>query len=229
MNQALQQGFTTVSQRIREAAGKAGRDPAELRLVAVSKRHPASALSAMAALGQRDFGENYIDEALAKQAEADPQHALCWHFIGALQSNKTRQAAEHFDWVQTVDRLKIARRLSEQRPDGLAALNILLQVNVSDEASKAGCRMDQVQALAESCAVMPRLRLRGLMAIPAALDDIEAQRQQIRPLFALWQRLRQQGHELDTLSVGMTDDLEAAVAEGSTMLRVGTALFGPRP
>lgn len=229
MNQALQQGFTTVRQRMSEAASKAGRDPGELRLVAVSKRHPASAVSALAALGQRDFGENYIDEALAKQAEADPQHMLCWHFIGALQSNKTRQAAEHFDWVQTVDRLKIARRLSEQRPDALAPLNILLQVNVSEEASKAGCSRDQVQALAEACADLPRLRLRGLMAIPAALDDHAAQRQQIRPLFALWQQLRQQGHELDTLSVGMTDDLEAAVAEGSTMLRVGTALFGPRP
>jgi hypothetical protein len=229
MEPSLQHRLEQVRQRLCEAAKASQRDAGEVQLVAVSKRHPAAAVSEMAGLGQHHFGENYIDEAVSKIPQADPDHRLVWHFIGHLQSNKTRLAAEHFDWVQTVERLKIARRLHDQRPQPLPPLNVLIQVNVSDEASKSGCQLDQVEALAEQVVAMDRLCLRGLMAIPAALEDAQAQREQLKPLNDLFQRLQHRYPQMDTLSMGMTDDLEAAVAEGSTMLRIGTALFGPRP
>lgn len=213
-----------VRARIREAAQACGRDPEQVRLLAVSKTHPAAAIRAAYACGQVDFGENYLQEALAKQQEL-ADLPLRWHFIGPIQSNKTRAIATHFDWVHSVDRLKIAQRLAEQRPEELPPLNICLQVNVSGEASKSGCAPEELPALAEGAAQLPRLKLRGLMAIPEPTDDVAAQR-------AAFARLRelQAGlpYELDTLSMGMSHDLESAIAEGATWVRIGTAVFGAR-
>ncbi|HLV19159.1 MAG TPA: YggS family pyridoxal phosphate-dependent enzyme [Pseudomonas sp.] len=213
-----------VRARIREAAQACGRDPEQVRLLAVSKTHPAAAIRAAYACGQVDFGENYLQEALAKQQEL-ADLPLRWHFIGPIQSNKTRAIATHFDWVHSVDRLKIAQRLAEQRPEELPPLNICLQVNVSGEASKSGCAPEELPALAEAAAQLPRLKLRGLMAIPEPTDDVAAQR-------AAFARLRelQAGlpYELDTLSMGMSHDLESAIAEGATWVRIGTAVFGAR-
>lgn len=213
-----------VRARIREAAQACGRDPEQVRLLAVSKTHPAAAIRAAYACGQVDFGENYLQEALAKQQEL-ADLPLRWHFIGPIQSNKTRAIATHFDWVHSVDRLKIAQRLAEQRPEELPPLNICLQVNVSGEASKSGCTPEELPALAEAAAQLPRLKLRGLMAIPEPTDDVAAQR-------AAFARLRelQAGlpYELDTLSMGMSHDLESAIAEGATWVRIGTAVFGAR-
>lgn len=213
-----------VTGRIVAAARAAGRDPAEIRLVAVSKTFAPDAVRELASTGHLDFGENYVQEALDKiGALADLP--LTWHFIGPIQSNKTRAIAEHFHWVHSVDRLKIAERLSAQRPPGLPALEICLQVNVSGEASKSGVAPDEVAALAAAVMQLPRLRLRGLMAIPEPTDDISLQRERFR-------RLRESrdaiGLPLDTLSMGMSDDLESAVAEGATILRVGRAIFGAR-
>ena len=213
-----------VRARIREAAQACGRDPEQVRLLAVSKTHPAAAIRAAYACGQVDFGENYLQEALAKQQEL-ADLPLRWHFIGPIQSNKTRAIATHFDWVHSVDRLKIAQRLAEQRPEELPPLNICLQVNISGEASKSGCAPEELPALAEAAAQLPRLKLRGLMAIPEPTDDVAAQR-------AAFARLRelQAGlpYELDTLSMGMSHDLESAIAEGATWVRIGTAVFGAR-
>ena len=182
-----------------------------------------------AAAGQRDFGENYVQEALDKIAAlADLRHGLRWHLIGPLQSNKTRAVAEAFDWVHSVDRLKIAQRLSDQRPAGLPPLNVCLQVNISGEASKSGVLPAEVPTLAAAVATLPQLRLRGLMSIPEPAADRKAQLVPHRALRALWQQLRDEGLALDTLSMGMSADLEAAIAEGSTMVRVGTAIFGER-
>ena len=213
-----------VAERIREAAQAVQRDPASVGLLAVSKTQPAEAIREACAAGLRDFGENYLQEALDKQAQlADlPLH---WHFIGPIQSNKTRAIAEHFDWVHSVDRLKIAQRLSEQRPDSLPPLNICLQVNVSGEASKSGCAPQDVAELARTIAVLPRLRLRGLMTIPEPTDDPAEQRAAFTRLRELQQGL---ALDLDTLSMGMSQDLEAAIAEGATWVRIGTALFGAR-
>jgi pyridoxal phosphate enzyme (YggS family) len=213
-----------VRARIREAAQACGRDPEQVRLLAVSKTHPAAAIRAAYACGQVDFGENYLQEALAKQQEL-ADLPLRWHFIGPIQSNKTRAIATHFDWVHSVDRLKIAQRLAEQRPEELPPLNICLQVNVSGEASKSGCAPEELPALAEAAAQLPRLKLRGLMAIPEPTDDVAAQR-------AAFARLRElqagRPYELDTLSMGMSHDLESAIAEGATWVRIGTAVFGAR-
>ena len=213
-----------VATRIREAAQAVARDPDEVRLLAVSKTQPAAAIREASRAGVRDFGENYLQEALEKQAELTDL-SLTWHFIGPIQSNKTKAIAEHFDWVHSVDRLKIAQRLSDQRPEPLPPLNICLQVNVSGEASKSGCEPQDVPALAQAIAALPRLRLRGLMTIPEPTDDPAEQR-------AAFARLRQLQNELDleldTLSMGMSQDLEAAIAEGATWVRIGTALFGAR-
>ncbi len=213
-----------VATRIREAAQAAGRTPAEVRLLAVSKTQPADAIRQASEAGLHDFGENYLQEALEKQA-ALSDLPLTWHFIGPIQSNKTKSIAEHFDWVHSVDRLKIAQRLSDQRPESLSPLNICLQVNVSGEASKSGCEPQDVPVLAQAISALPRLRLRGLMAIPEPTDDPAEQR-------AAFARLRQLQQSLDlgldTLSMGMSQDLEAAIAEGATWVRVGTALFGAR-
>ncbi|CAM3759964.1 YggS family pyridoxal phosphate-dependent enzyme [Pseudomonas wadenswilerensis] len=216
--------LSTLAARIRAAALAAGREPSAVQLLAVSKTKPAAAVREAFAAGVRDVGENYLQEALNKQGELTDL-PLTWHFIGPIQSNKTRAIAEHFDWVHSVDRLKIAQRLSEQRPEHLAALNICLQVNVSGEASKSGCTPEELPALASAIAALPRLRLRGLMAIPEPTDDETAQ-------LAAFARVRQLqaslGLELDTLSMGMSHDLEAAIAQGATWVRIGTALFGAR-
>jgi hypothetical protein len=216
-----------VRERIAAACAQAGRDAASVRLLAVSKTWPAEAVRAAVACGQRAFGESYMQEAVAKIAElADP--ALEWHFIGPLQSNKTRPAAEHFAWVHSVERLKIAERLSGQRPAGMPPLQVCLQVNVSGEASKSGCAPDEVPALAAAIARLPGLRLRGLMTIPEPTDDTALQRRRFACLRKLFDTLNAGGMKLDTLSMGMSDDLEAAVAEGATIVRIGTAIFGAR-
>jgi pyridoxal phosphate enzyme (YggS family) len=216
--------LSTLADRIRSAAQAAGRDPGQVRLLAVSKTKPAAAIREVYAAGVRDVGENYLQEALAKQLELTDL-PLTWHFIGPIQSNKTRAIAEHFDWVHSVDRLKIAQRLSEQRPAGLPALNVCVQVNVSGEASKSGCNPDELPAMAQAIAALPHLKLRGLMAIPEPTDDPAAQA-------AAFARVRQLQDSLnlglDTLSMGMSHDLEAAIAQGATWVRIGTALFGAR-
>ncbi|CAH2794866.1 MAG: Pyridoxal phosphate-containing protein YggS [uncultured Paraburkholderia sp.] len=218
-----------VQQRIAMAAHVAGRDARSIALLAVSKTFPAEDVRAAHAAGQRAFGENYVQEALTKiEALADLRASLEWHFIGPLQSNKTRPVAEHFDWVHSVDRLKIAQRLSEQRPDHLPPLNVCLQVNISGEASKSGVSVDEAVQVARDIAALPRLRLRGLMAIPEPAGGIDEQRVPHRRLRELFERLRSDGLPLDTLSMGMSSDLEAAVLEGATIVRVGTAIFGAR-
>jgi pyridoxal phosphate enzyme (YggS family) len=218
-----------VQQRIAMAAHVAGRDARSVALLAVSKTFPAEDVRAAHAAGQRAFGENYVQEAVTKvEALADLRKTLEWHFIGPLQSNKTRPVAENFDWVHSVDRLKIAQRLSEQRPDDLAPLNVCLQVNISGEASKSGVSVAEAVEVAREIAALPRLRLRGLMAIPEPAGNLDEQRVPHRRLRELFERLREGGLELDTLSMGMSSDLEAAVLEGATMVRVGTAIFGAR-
>lgn len=219
--------LAAVHARIAAAAASAGRDPASVRLVAVSKAQPAAAVAAARDAGQVEFGENYLQDALPKLA-ALAGRGLCWHFIGQLQSNKTRSVAEHFDWVHTLDRESIARRLSEQRPASFPPLEVCLQMNVSGEASKGGVAPGRLPALAAAVAALPRIRLRGLMAIPAAAKDGEAQRAPFRKLRQLLESLNAEGHRLDTLSMGMSEDLEAAVMEGATLVRIGTAVFGPR-
>lgn len=220
----IAENIAKVGARIRRAAEAVQRDSQGISLLAVSKTKPAAALREAYAAGQRDFGENYLQEALDKQREL-ADLPLTWHFIGPIQSNKTKPIAEHFAWVHSVDRLKIAERLSAQRPAGLPPLNICLQVNVSGEDSKSGCAAAELPALAAAVAALPNLRLRGLMAIPEPSDDPAVQ----RDAFA---RLRTLGEELDlpldTLSMGMSHDLEAAIAEGATWVRIGTALFGAR-
>lgn len=217
-----------VRQRIERAARAAGRPPADIALLAVSKTHPAARLRATHQAGQRAFGESYLQEALQKiQALSDLD--LEWHFIGPIQSNKTRDIALHFDWVHGVEREKIARRLSEQRPPDKAPLNVCIQVNTSGEASKSGVAPDAVEPLARLVTTLPRLRLRGLMTIPAPAPNFDAQRRPFEALRRIQERLQQAGLALDTLSMGMSDDLEAAIAEGATWVRVGTAIFGARP
>ncbi|MCX7197726.1 MAG: YggS family pyridoxal phosphate-dependent enzyme [Proteobacteria bacterium] len=216
-----------VRARIAAAEIAAGRDPASAGLLAVSKTFGAEAVLAARAAGQRAFGESYVQEAVEKIATvADP--GIEWHFIGPLQSNKTRLVAEHFDWVHSVSSLRIARRLSEQRPASRGPMSICLQVNVSGEASKAGVSEAELPALASAVATLPSLRLRGLMCIPAPAEGFAAQRAPFAELARMLQRLRGAGMDVDTLSMGMSDDLEAAIAEGATWVRVGTAIFGSR-
>lgn len=213
-----------VSSRIHAAALAAKRDEHSVQLLAVSKTKPAEALREAYAAGLRDFGENYLQEALGKQLEL-ADLPLIWHFIGPIQSNKTRAIAEHFAWVHSVDRLKIAQRLSEQRPADLPPLNICIQVNVSGEASKSGCTPADLPALANAISELPRIKLRGLMAIPEPTDDRAAQ----DAAFAAVQSLQASLNlPLDTLSMGMSHDLESAIAQGATWVRIGTALFGAR-
>lgn len=213
--------------RIANAAVAAGRDPAMLRLLAVSKTWPADSVREAAAAGQRAFGENYVQEGVAKVDELAGL-GLEWHFIGPLQSNKTRLVANRFSWVHSIDRLKIAERLSEQRDVHLPPLEVCIQVNVSGEASKSGVAPADLPDLARAVAVLPRLRLRGLMAIPEPTPDVALQRARFASLRAMRNELNAAGFALDTLSMGMSDDLEAAIAEGSTLVRVGTAIFGSR-
>lgn len=213
-----------VSQRIRAAADAVQRDANSIHLLAVSKTKPAPAVREAYAAGMRDFGENYLQEALGKQAELIDL-PLSWHFIGPIQSNKTRAIAEHFAWVHSVDRLKIAQRLSEQRPAELPPLNICIQVNVSGEASKSGCTPADLPALAVAISALPRLKLRGLMAIPEPTEDRAAQDAAFATVRDLQNSLNL---PLDTLSMGMSHDLESAIAQGATWVRIGTALFGAR-
>lgn len=213
--------------RIARAAEAAGRDAAEVRLLAVSKTWPADSVREAAAAGQCAFGENYVQEG-AEKVDALAGLGLEWHFIGPLQSNKTRLVANRFVWVHSIDRLKIAERLSAQRDAHLPPLEVCIQVNVSGEASKSGVAPGELPALARAVAGLPRLRLRGLMAIPEPTSDVALQRARFATLRQLRDQLNADGLALDTLSMGMSDDLEAAIAEGSTMVRVGTAIFGSR-
>lgn len=222
---SLPERLTAVNQRIRRAEQAAGRPEGAVRLLAVSKLQPPEALVLAYRHGQRYFGESYLQEALTKQISLT-HYAISWHFIGPVQSNKTRAIASYFAWVHSVDRLKIAHRLSEQRPSHLPALNICLQVNISEEPTKAGIRPEQLPELVAAVAKLPRLRLRGLMALPARESDFEKQRAPFRRLRHLLEGFSQYG--LDTLSMGMSEDLEAAVMEGATWVRIGTAIFGAR-
>jgi pyridoxal phosphate enzyme (YggS family) len=269
-NPSLAQRYQAVKARIERAAVAAGRDPGSVRLLAVGKTFPAAGVAELAALGQDAFGENYLQEALAKMAalahlrpgwpvgeradlppgwpvaadsDPDPDHgrpggrpAIEWHFIGPIQSNKTRKIAESFDWVQSVDQERIARRLSEQRPSELPPLQVCLQVNVSGEASKSGCAPEEVVPLALAIAALPGIRLRGLMAIPEPTDDADLQASRFAHLRGLLDEVRQAleksglpgADRLDTLSMGMSADLETAIAAGATIVRVGSSLFGER-
>ena len=218
-----------VRARIAAACADAKRDVRSITLLAVGKTQPADALRTACAAGARCFGENYVQEGLAKIAAlADLRGAIEWHLIGPLQANKTRSVAEQFDWVHSIDRLRIAQRLSEQRPAQLAPLQVCLQVNIDAQTSKSGVDPAALPDLAHAVAALPRLRLRGLMAIPAPAPDIALQRAPHCALRELFERLRADGLELDTLSMGMSDDLEAAIAEGATLVRVGSAIFGAR-
>lgn len=226
----ISENLQQLHQRLTSACTAAQRPVQSVTLLAVSKTFPAAAVREAHAAGEHRFGENYVQEGLDKIAQlADLRSQLEWHLIGPLQSNKTRAVAEAFDWVHSVDRLKIAQRLSEQRPQELPPLQVCLQVNISGEASKSGCSLAELPALARAVAALPRLKLRGLMAIPEPAADFEAQRQPHRALARLMTELNEtQDLALDTLSMGMSADLEAAIAEGATLVRVGTAIFGGR-
>ena len=236
MKTSIQTIMTTIARNVQatqaqlnRACFAAGRSPETVHLLAVSKLHPAEAIRQAHAAGLDAFGENYVQEGLDKIAAlADLRPVLTWHLIGPLQSNKTRAVAEAFDWVHSIDRLKTAERLSAQRPDHRPPLNVCLQVNISGEDSKSGVALADVRALARAVAALPRLRLRGLMSIPAPADTLDAQRVPHRALRQLFDRLNAEGLMLDTLSMGMSADLEAAVLEGATVVRIGTAIFGAR-
>jgi pyridoxal phosphate enzyme (YggS family) len=208
-------------------AVEAGRRPDDVHLLAVSKKQPLEKIVAAADAGQRDFGENTVQEGIDKVTKL-AERRLCWHFIGHLQSNKTRLVAEHFDWVHSIDRLKTAKRLSEQRPESLAELNVCIQVNIDDETSKSGVPPARVAELARAVAALPRLRLRGLMCLPAIRDTVDEQRVPFARTRELAESLARDGLVLDTLSMGMSDDFRAAIMEGATIVRIGTAVFGPR-
>ena len=223
----ISDNLQAVQQRVGAAARDFGRDSNGITLLAVSKTWPAEYVRIAAAAGQRAFGENYVQEGVDKATALRPL-GLEWHFIGPLQSNKTRLIAESFDWVHSIDRLKIAERLSEQRPPQMPPLQVCLQVNVSGEATKSGVTLDAIGDLADRVARLPGLRLRGLMAIPAPTTDFAQQRAAFRTLRQAFEQLNRRGLSLDTLSMGMSDDLEAAIAEGATIVRIGTAIFGER-
>ena len=228
MNKAtIASQISKVLTRIEGAASQASRRSDEITLIAVSKTKPAEAIEAAAACGLQHFGENYLQEALEK-IETLHELDLTWHFIGPIQSNKTRPIAEHFDWVHSVDRLKIAQRLSDQRPAHLGPLNICLQVNISNEDTKSGVSADQAPELAKAITTLPNIRLRGVMAIPKPSDDPAEQAAAFEKVVTLFNTLRHTNPELDTLSMGMSQDLEAAIAAGTTMVRIGTDIFGER-
>lgn len=216
-----------VRDRVKKAASAAGRAADEIKIVAVSKKRPVTAIEAAYSAGQRDFGENFVQEAVPK-IESLGQSDICWHFIGSIQANKTRDIARFFDWVHTVDRLKIAKRLNDQRPHYAAPLNICIQVNLAEEPQKGGVAADEVGALVEAVCDLSRLRLRGLMTMPPADADADTIEALFLELARMQSSLVTRGFELDTLSMGMSADLEAAVSCGSTMVRIGTAIFGPR-
>ncbi|ENF7816464.1 YggS family pyridoxal phosphate-dependent enzyme [Enterobacter soli] len=219
-----------VRDKISAAATRCGRAPEEVTLLAVSKTKPASAIAEAIAAGHRAFGENYVQEGVDKirYFQELGNSDLQWHFIGPLQSNKSRLVAEHFDWCHTLDRLRIATRLSEQRPAGLAPLNVLIQINISDENSKSGIALNELDTLAAEVAALPGLTLRGLMAIPAPESSYERQFAVAQQMAVAFEALKARYSTVDTLSLGMSDDMEAAIAAGSTMVRIGTAIFGAR-
>ena len=223
----IENNLAVIRARIASAASAAERDENLILLLAVSKRKPASDIRLAYADGQRDFGENYLQEALQKMQELEDLD-INWHFIGAIQSNKTRSIAEAFDWAHCIDRLKIAKRLSEQRPAALAPLNVCIQINIDHEISKAGIDLAELPELASAISALPGIRLRGLMAIPAPREDYAQQLQSFARLADALASLQQQGLDCDTLSMGMTQDMEAAIAQGSTLVRIGTAIFGER-
>jgi len=221
------ENFRKIHDLLAKAAAEAERPMDHIRLLAVSKKKPLAAILQAAQAGQRDFGENFVQEGLDK-IQAAGRDDLIWHFIGHLQSNKTRAVAEHFQWVHTIDRLKIAKRLSEQRPDYAGDLNICIEVNIDDEAQKSGVSADETEDLAAAIADLPRVRLRGLMCLPAIRQGFDEQRRPFAALRTLFESLNAGGHALDTLSMGMSADYAAAIQEGATMVRIGTALFGER-
>jgi hypothetical protein len=228
---SISENLQLVQHRIATSAQAAGRDPTSITLLAVSKTFDAQAVLTAAQAGQRAFGENYVQEAIDKilvTRELNPNLQLEWHFIGPIQSNKTRQIAEHFDWVHSVDRLKIAQRLSEQRPADMPPLQVCLQVNVSGEATKSGLEPDALLELARAVVLLPNIRLRGLMAIPEPTEDVEQQRAAFAKLRLMQNDLQAVGIQTDTLSMGMSADMDAAIAEGATIVRIGTAIFGGR-
>lgn len=227
----IQQNLQDVRNRIAAAAQGCARAPEEVTLLAVSKTKPVAAIAEAIAAGQRTFGENYVQEGVDKVQHfaALPEGAtLEWHFIGPLQSNKSRLVAEHFAWCHTVDRLRIAQRLSDQRPADMPPINVLIQINISDEQSKSGIVLAELLALAEAVAALPNVRLRGLMAIPAPQEDYQSQLAVFRQMHDAFLALQQHYPQVDTLSMGMTDDMTAAVTAGSTLVRIGTAIFGAR-
>ena len=221
------ENLALISDLLHKSAIEAGRDPADIQLLAVSKKQPLEKIRDAAAAGQRHFGENFVQEGVDK-IEALADAGLTWHFIGHLQSYKTRVVAEYFDWVHTIDKIKTARRLSEQRPDHLPPLNICLQVNVDDEDSKAGVAPAALPELAAACVELPNLRIRGLMCLPAIRTGLDQQRVPFAALRRLAEQLRTEGIDTDTLSMGMSADYPAAILEGATIVRIGTALFGAR-
>jgi len=221
------ENFRKIQDLLAQASASAGRPKGSTQLLAVSKTKPLEAILELAAAGQRDFGENFVQEGVDKIVQSG-RDDLVWHFIGHLQSNKTRMVAEHFDWVHTIDRGKIAARLSAQRPRSAPDLNVCIQINIDGEADKSGIALDELQALAETVVELPRLKLRGLMCIPAARSDPQAQREPFARLGEALIELRNSGIDADTLSMGMTADYAAAILEGATIVRIGTALFGER-
>ncbi|MFT4464051.1 MAG: YggS family pyridoxal phosphate-dependent enzyme [Sodalis sp. (in: enterobacteria)] len=227
----IEQNLQRVHQQIRTAAQDCGRDPQQITLLAVSKTKPVTAIEAAIAAGQRAFGENYVQEGVEKIGwfrERSEAPGLIWHFIGPLQSNKSRLVAENFDWCHTLDRPQLARRLNDQRPAQRAPLNVLIQINISGEATKAGIAPEHMLSLAALIAECPRLRLRGLMAILAPENDFQRQLAVFKRMYDLYEALQRVHSGVDTLSLGMTDDMPAAVAAGSTLVRIGTAIFGAR-
>lgn len=225
--QLLSDNIANLLQRVRLGAQKSQRGDSDILLLAVSKTRPAEDIRAAYNCGLREFGESYLQEALPKMAALEDLD-LTWHFIGPIQSNKTRPIAEHFDWVHSVGRSKIARRLNEQRPDGLAPLQVCLQVNISGEDTKSGAALEELPQLVRDILTLPRLKLRGLMAIHAATDNVQLQRQSFVRLRTALEQLQAIAPGMDTLSMGMSGDMEAAIAEGATIVRVGTAIFGDR-
>ncbi len=224
---SIAENLQSVRQQIDQAATQSARMPQDIHLLAVSKTRQPDELRALYQLGQTAFGENYLQEALDK-IEALNDLPITWHFIGPIQSNKTRAIAEHFSWVHSVDRLKIAQRLSEQRPAALPPLNICLQINISQEDSKAGCLPSEAETLLNQITSLPNIVVRGLMAIPKATTDSDAQARTFLQMQTLFHELKKQHPLLDTLSMGMSDDMAVAIAHGATVVRIGTALFGPR-
>ncbi len=223
----IAENIAQLSARLQRLERQYGRSASSVKLLAVSKRHPVESIIAANKVGIEDFGENYLQEALDKIQHLSSLR-VNWHFIGPIQSNKTKAIAENFQWVHSIDRLKIAQRLSDQREPSASKLNVCVQVNISHEANKSGVELGEVEALCDSVAALPNLQLRGLMAIPAAEPDLDSQRIAFRVLAQEYSRLKPRYVQFDTLSMGMSNDFEAAIAEGSTLIRIGTGIFGPR-